>query len=467
MRRVVVSISVAVLGVALGAGCDERPAPVQPIKLGVMNPLSGGLRSLGPSWEQAARLAAEQVNAGGGVTDGRPLQIIVRDSATDPATAEAIAQELLDEGVVALVGPATSGEVGRVLPLVEEAQVPLLSCCATSAELSQRRSANDGFFFRTTPSDDLQGQALAFLALNGFDGEEEACGSAAIVYRDDLYGQGFERVFTPAYDGRAVASGGTGRVVANLGYPPAGNQEELSTAARDAVTAIGSGLVAGDNGELCVVVISFDADGAEVILGVDQELRELIAARQGSDPNFALGYHFLVGDGANSSDFARILGERGRAGLENDVLGTVPFHATSAAYDQYAKAFRLRYGTTGDPIAFTAQNYDAVVIAALAMVKAGAAIDDQGGLAVRNALFAVSGRDGGRRFDEGNFFGEIASAILAGDDVDYVGPSGEVTFSAFGDVVGDYVLWRVQAGEAGAPYTIVEREPLVAADFVR
>jgi branched-chain amino acid transport system substrate-binding protein len=137
-------------------------------------------------------------------------------------------------------------------------------------------------------------------------------------------------------------------------------------------------------------------------------------------------------------------------------VGTVPFHALNTAYDEFVKAYKARYEKTTEPIAFTAQNYDAVFVMALAITQAKSEV----GKDIRNKLFSVSGANQGQRF-EGAFFGEVANAVLAGNDVDYVGPSGELTFDAFGDVVGDYVLWQVDSASS----QIVEREPLLAETF--
>jgi branched-chain amino acid transport system substrate-binding protein len=119
---------VVVVAVGFVSACPEpRPAPIEPVKVGVLNPISGALSSLGPSWENAARLAAEEVNAGGGIFDGRPLELVFRDSGTNRDVAVEAAQELIDLGVVGLVGPATSGESGAVVALAEEAEVPMIS----------------------------------------------------------------------------------------------------------------------------------------------------------------------------------------------------------------------------------------------------------------------------------------------------------------------------------------------------
>lgn len=462
--RALLLASLAVLTVALAACPEERPPPLEPIKVGVLSPLSGALAGLGPAWEDAVRLAAEEVNAGGGVFDGRPLQLVFRDSGTSAAVAVSGAQELLAEGVVGIVGPGTSGESGAVLADVAmPASIPMISCCATAADLTANNPPNGGFFFRTTPSDRLQGTALAYLAKNGFAARSlEPCPITAFIHRNDPYGEGFFTVFAENYVDQTV-SGTTerGALVGTVsgepvtyGTPEAeATQAELNAKADLLVNSIGDELVddvAQPN--LCVVVISFDTDGGPVVSRVHEGLQQLVEARAAA--GFSLTWTFLVGDGANSSAFAA------EVGTGVPLLGTVPYHADNDAYTRFSKAYRARYQQDNEPIAFTAQSYDALFLMALGITKARSTV----GVDIRNALFAVSGaNDGDSRF-EGKFFGEVAAAILDGQEVDYVGPSGEVTFDAFGDVVGDYVTWQIEADGAGG-FRVIEREALKAADF--
>lgn len=464
MRALQSALAAVLALAALGLiGCpEERPEPLAPIKIGVLSPLSGALAGLGPAWEDAARLAAEEVNAGGGVFDGRPLELVFRDSGTSAAVAVTAAQELVAEGVVGIVGPGTSGESGEVLAQVAgPASLPMISCCATAAELTAQNPPNGGFFFRTTPSDNLQGSALAYLAKNGFAPRAlDPCPITAFIHRNDSYGEGFYSVFAAQYVDQPI-SGTTerGALVGTIGGEPItygsptaeASLEELQAAADALVAAIDSDM-SGDVAQpnLCIVVISFDTDGGPVVARIDDKLQDLSAAR----PALALNWTFLVGDGANSSAFASAVG----AGVP--LIGTVPYHADNAAYARFSKAYRARFQLDSEPIAFSSQSFDALFLMALAVTKARSTV----GIDIRNALFAVSGaNDGDSRF-EGKFFGEVAAAILDGQEVDYVGPSGEVTFDAFGDVVGDYVIWQVEDDGAGG-VRVVEREALKAEDF--
>ena len=447
--------SFSVLSIVLAGGCvPAREAPLEPVKIGVLASESGALASFGTSLQKAVRLAQEQVNAAGGVFDGRPLELVVRDTGSDPATAAALASELVDEGVVAFVGPETSGQADAVLDVAIAAEVPMVSCCATSADLSARNSASSGFFFRTAPSDVLQGEALAFVAKNGVNDVASglvfpACPQVAFFARPDSYGEGFQTEFSENYVGESVGFE-SAAIVAEGTFPNDDpSQGEVDGAAAAFVTAIAAN--ADPTKELCIVFITFGFEGARLIGQMEPELAALQAAG-------SLDYHYLTGDGAQEAAFLQELQTNAPSSIQQKLVGTVPFHALSPAFDQFSTAFSARHGEA--PSAYCAQAFDSLFITALATAKARSTV----GTDVRNALFSVSGRDGGVSFDGGNFFGEIAAQLLEGDDVDYIGPSGDLTFDAVGDVQGDYVLWQVVDDDAGG-LTFQDKVPLPVSVF--
>jgi branched-chain amino acid transport system substrate-binding protein len=435
----------------IGACVPAREAPLEPVKIGVLASTSGALSSFGVELQKAVRLAQEQVNAAGGVFDGRPLELVVEDTGSDPATAATLATQLVDLGVVAFVGPETSGQADAVLDVAIAAEIPMVSCCATSSDLAARNSASSGFFFRTAPSDVLQGEALAFVAKNGVNDAAAglnfpACAQVAFFARPDSYGQGFQTEFSNNYVGKPVGAD-VGAIVAQGTFPNEDpNQGEVDAAAAAFVAAIGAN--ADPSEELCIVFITFGFEGARLIGQVEPAL---VASTQNGN------YHYLTGDGAQESAFLQELDTNASPAIRNKLVGTVPFHAISPAFDQFSTAFKARHGVL--PSAYCAQAFDSMFIAALATSKARSTV----GKDVRNALFSVSGRDGGVKFEGGNFFGEIAAQLLEGDDVDYVGPSGELTFDATGDVQGDYVLWQV--GESGDGLTFQDKVPLPVSEF--
>src|SRR5579875_1766252 len=91
---------VAAFALVLTLAGGRGPArAAEPIKIGVPAPLSGAYANAGIDIVNAARLAADQINAKGGVL-GRPLAIVPEDDACDAQTAVQAAQKLIDSGVV-------------------------------------------------------------------------------------------------------------------------------------------------------------------------------------------------------------------------------------------------------------------------------------------------------------------------------------------------------------------------------
>ncbi len=122
------SLLLASASLATGvAGVPSLARASAPIKVGVLQPFSGGLEALGEQGAQAVRLALEEANEAGGVLGGRKFEIVRADTKTDPKTAVERANELIRRDKVnAIIGPVTSAERDAIRPIVERYKVPLL-----------------------------------------------------------------------------------------------------------------------------------------------------------------------------------------------------------------------------------------------------------------------------------------------------------------------------------------------------
>jgi branched-chain amino acid transport system substrate-binding protein/urea transport system substrate-binding protein len=99
----------------------------EPIKVGILQPFSGGLEALGEQGAQGTVLALEEANAAGGVLDGRLFEIIRADTKTDPKTAVEKASELSQRDQVnAIFGPVTSANRDAIQPTIERFKMPLM-----------------------------------------------------------------------------------------------------------------------------------------------------------------------------------------------------------------------------------------------------------------------------------------------------------------------------------------------------
>lgn len=117
----------AALGAAglLGVPSIAR-AEEESIKIGILQPLSGGLEALGNQGVQGAKLALEEANDAGGVLGGRRFEIVVADTKTDPKTAVERTNALIrGDEVSAIIGPVTSANRDAMQPTLERFRTPL------------------------------------------------------------------------------------------------------------------------------------------------------------------------------------------------------------------------------------------------------------------------------------------------------------------------------------------------------
>ncbi len=124
--------------------------------MGFVAQLTGGQARLGVQERNGVQLAVEEINAKGGI-GGRAVELVVRDDLGTPEGARAADRELIEAGVVAIIGHATSAQTLAGLAVTNPARVVLLSPSATNTELS----GLEDFFFRVTNSLTDRAHALA------------------------------------------------------------------------------------------------------------------------------------------------------------------------------------------------------------------------------------------------------------------------------------------------------------------
>ncbi|WP_132060368.1 ABC transporter substrate-binding protein [Halorussus amylolyticus] len=180
-----------------GDMADESPGGTgREVDLGILLPETGDLASTGQPMIRAAELPAQQVN-------DSDLDIEVNaqfeDTNTSPDQGVSGAESLISSGVPAICGTASSGVN---VPVCEEALIPneVVGCSPSSTALSVTNLEDDGYIFRTAPSDQLQGRVMAQVAAERLEAE-----TAAVLYVNNDYGQQlserFSEVFEDEFDG--------------------------------------------------------------------------------------------------------------------------------------------------------------------------------------------------------------------------------------------------------------------------
>jgi branched-chain amino acid transport system substrate-binding protein len=122
-------IAAAALALAASFHADAQQAK-EPLRIGALLSVTGPASFLGAPEARTLEMLVEELNAKGGV-DGRRVELLVKDTGGNPEKAISFAKQLIEEnGVFAIIGPATSGESIAVKQIAEESKTILLSCAA-------------------------------------------------------------------------------------------------------------------------------------------------------------------------------------------------------------------------------------------------------------------------------------------------------------------------------------------------
>ncbi len=218
--------------------------------VGTLLPVTGSLAFLGPPEVAGVKLAIKDIEAAGGIPGFDKIVLEEGDSGdTSTDTATQTVKRLLAKDVDVIIGAASSGVTLSTLDLVTSNGVLQISPANTSPELTT--APDGGLYWRTAPSDVLQGAFVGSLVL------EDGYTKVGIMSLQDSYGDGLNANVT-----KAIVEGG-GEVVANVVYDPKATDFSADVAKIKAA------------GPEAIVLIGFD-ESAQII----QEL-----VKQGIGPN--------------------------------------------------------------------------------------------------------------------------------------------------------------------------------------
>ncbi|WJM15211.1 ABC transporter substrate-binding protein [Microbacterium arborescens] len=350
--------------------------------IGTALPVTGNLAFLGPPEISATEFAASEINAAG---KGITIDLKQGDSGdTDNKAYETEIPRLLGEGATAIIGAASSGTSLQFIDQVIAANAIQFSPANTSAAFTGYK--DNGLYWRTAPSDVLQGEVLGNLI--GADGNE----TLGMIVLNDAYGTGLACFTKAAFE----AAGG--EVVATSLYNT--GDTNFSAQVEDVLAA----------GPDAIALITFEE--------VKTIIPELIGAEVAPEQLYLV-------DG-NLANF----GDDFEAGTMAGAKGTYPAvdPASIATFRDNLQAFWTGAGNAElQDFTYGPESYDAVVLLALAALQAGSTA----GPDVAANLQAVSGGSGdGTKCTS---FAECADLIIAGEAADYDGVSGPITFNEVGD----------------------------------
>ncbi|MEY9212902.1 ABC transporter substrate-binding protein [Thermobifida halotolerans] len=348
------------------------------LQFGYIFPESGDLSFLGPPQITAAEYAIQEINDAGGVLGTELPAIVGGDEAGDAAQANEAANRLLDDGVDAVLGAAASGMSMAIIDSVTGDEVVQCSGSNTSPDFTDYDDG--GYYFRTAPSDLMQGPVLAETILA--DGHQ----SVAVGYRADDYGEGLANSVIEALE----ASGA--EVTAKESYDP--NATNF-----DAVVG-----ALADSEPDAVVLVSFE-EGVQAISG-------LLEAGIGADQMYSA-------DGMNSTSLSETVNE-GDPSVMAGFKGTAP-GVDAPEFEQALAEFNPDL----EDYQYAAQVYDCAITVALAAEAAGSTEPSTFVSEMANVT-----RDG----EKCTTFAECSELLADGTDIDFDGVSGPLDFDDNGDV---------------------------------
>lgn len=173
----------AAFGLAMGIATPAfaQPQP-QPVKVGVIIPLSGGAGPQGQHVTQAIQAMAATINESGGVL-GRPIEVLVRDDESTPAVGVSRASELIGQGVSVIIEGWNSPVALAMQPVISRAGVLDITLFASADAILS--GEGNPLPIRLNASNTQGGAAVAQVIANTLKGKR-----IAFLTENDAYGNG-------------------------------------------------------------------------------------------------------------------------------------------------------------------------------------------------------------------------------------------------------------------------------------
>jgi branched-chain amino acid transport system substrate-binding protein len=195
-RRSAISAAVISLAITGLSGCTRMP---DTIKIGVAQPLSGGLAALGKDMVNGVQLAVDELNKAGYSVDGKvvKLEVVAVDDKANPEEGKKVAQQLVDAGVVAVIGHLNSGVSIPAAPIYAEKGIAQLAI-SSNPKFNQLGHVTA---LRLIANDDLQARALGSFAASQITETK-----FAVVDDGTVYGKGLADAAAKQLEGKKTVA---------------------------------------------------------------------------------------------------------------------------------------------------------------------------------------------------------------------------------------------------------------------
>ena len=364
------------------------------IKMGIILGFTGPIESLTPAMAASAELAFKEASESGSLLGGKSISVERADSTcVDSAAATSAAEGLVSGGVVAIMGADCSGVTGAIATNVAVPNgVVMISPSATSPGLTDLK--DNGYFFRTAPSDARGGQILADIT------KDRKIKSVAITYTNNDYGKGLADVYAAAVKNHGIK-------VTTV----AAHEDGKADYAAEVATLASAG------GDAVAVIGYLDQGGKGIIQG---------SLDSGAFDTFILS-DGMIGDSLTDA-FGKSL---------NKSFGSLP-GSTGKGAGVFTKVAKAAGIDSSGP--YTGESYDAAALITLAM-QAGGKADRS---TIQQNVMSVANAPGKKIYP-----GELKKALdllAKGKAINYEGATG-VEFTDVGEAFGSFLEKEIKGGK--------------------
>ncbi len=340
MKRILISLGLIasfVLSFACqpgggGSGADK-------VRIGVFMSLTGDTANFGISSVNGIKMAAEGVNAAGGI-NGKQIELLVQDDRSDASEAATIVTKFVTQDQVhAILGEVASSRSIAAAPIAQNAKIPMLTPSSTNPEVTRKGD----YIFRSCFIDPVQGAAIAQFAAKTLNAKR----GALMVDRKQDYSTGLEKVINEVFTKLG------GQIVVTQSY--ASGDQDFNAQITD---------IKGANPDVIFVPGYYGDVG--------------LFAKQARDKGVTVP--LVGGDGWDSPSLYQI----GGAALHGSYFSNhYSPDDTDPIVQKFVGDYKAKYGSVPDALAATA--YDAALIMFDAIKRANS-LD---GAAIRDALAAT------------------------------------------------------------------------------
>ena len=338
MRRSLISLTI-IAALLAAIACQPSGSGGDKVRIGVFMSLTGDTANFGISSTNGIKMAADEVNATGGI-NGKQIELLVQDDRSDASEAATIVTKFVTQDQVhAILGEVASSRSIAAAPIAQNAKIPMLTPSSTNPEVTRKGD----YIFRSCFIDPVQGAAIAQFAARTLNAKR----GALMVDRKNDYSTGLEKVINEVFTRLG------GQIVVTQSYQAADQDFNAQ------ITSI-----KGANPDVIFVPGYYGDVG--------------LFAKQARDKGITVP--IVGGDGWDSPSLYQI----GGAALNGCYFSN---HYSPDDADplvqKFVNDYKSRFGTVPDALAATA--YDAALIMFDAIKRANS-LD---GAAIRNALAAT------------------------------------------------------------------------------